>query len=418
MPGPTLLLVASTAVTPWERDVIRRLSEQARKRGFSLLGADTPENLRSALPEEMSQVDETVPLDVHDIHACRSWAAAHLGEFDAVATIRELSVLPTAWMAKELGLPGNAPEAVLRIRRKDLCRERLREVGLPQPRTARCHDLQEAEKFLRDCGAGPWVVKPRDGLAGIGVTVVHRAEELPGAVAKFSELPAVMDPLGPPDSFLVETYVEGQEYSAEGVMVGGEPQVLTLTRKGKGDGFLETSHRVPSGLPEARAAEAREAVARALTAVGITRGIFHVEFWNTPNGIVLGELHDRGGGDYIHALVEYSRPGLELYGMFLDDLLGRPPAPAPPATRSGRAEFVLPSAGRLVAVQGWDEVARHPAVLTSHLDCSPGDRLPPPTDSYTRPAVFVVGGDTAEEADALARDLASRVAFAVADHEV
>ncbi|MBW5422718.1 ATP-grasp domain-containing protein, partial [Streptomyces sp. BG9H] len=353
----TLLLVANTAPTPWERDVIRRLSEQARGRGLAILGVDTPDNLRTALPEEQSRVDETVALDVHDVHACRSWAADRRGAFDAVATIRELSVLPAAWMARELGLPGNDPEAVLRIRCKDLCRERLREAGLPQPLTARCRDLREAERFLAESGAGPWVVKPRDGLAGIGVSVVRGAADLPAAVAKFSELPSVMDPLGPPDSFLIETYVEGEEYSAEGVLVDGKPEVLTLTRKGKSEGFLETSHRVPSGLPETRDKEAREAVARALTAVGITRGIFHVEFWNTPEGIVLGELHDRGGGDYIHALVEHSRPGLELYGRLLDDLLGNAPGLVPPVTRAARVQFLFPPTGRLRAVHGWDELA-------------------------------------------------------------
>ncbi|MBW5420222.1 ATP-grasp domain-containing protein [Streptomyces sp. BG9H] len=416
MPEATLLVMGSTASTPWGRDQIRRLSTQARQRGLRLLGADTQDNLAAA-GSEQPPMDETVSLDVHDVRACRAWAADNRGRIVAAATIRELSVLPTAWVARDLGLVGNDPEAVLRIRRKDECRQRLRQAGFPQPLTAECHDVREAERFLRETGTGPWVVKPRDGLAGIGVTVVNGSDDLAGAVAKFDTLPAAMKPLGRPHSFLVETYVEGDEYSAEGVVTGGRPQVLALTRKGKGEGFVETSHRMPAGLDPATDAAAREAVERALTTVGITHGVFHVEFWVTASGIVLGELHDRGGGDFIHALVEHVRPGLTLYGMLLDDLLGRPPQPVPPATRAACAQFVLAPPGRLRSVHGWDEVAAHPSVIASHLQLAVGDTVPEAADSYTRPAVFVVGTDSPKDLDDLVSSLSARVVFETVKQE-
>ncbi|MFF2009334.1 ATP-grasp domain-containing protein [Streptomyces sp. NPDC058195] len=410
MPEATLLIVGSTASTPWGRDQISRLSAQARQRGLRVMGADTPGNLAVAGGEQ-PRMDETVELDVHDVRACRAWATDHEAGIAAVATIRELSVLPTAWMARVRDIAGNDPEAVLRVRRKDVCRQRLREAGFPQPSTAVCHNAAEAERFLRTTGPGPWVVKPRDGLAGIGVTVVHGPAELGAALAKFEDLPPAISPLGRPDSFLAETYVEGDEYSAEGVVIDGRPQVLALTRKGKGEGFVETSHRIPSGLDPATAAEAREAVGRALTAVGITRGIFHVEFWSTAAGIVLGELHDRGGGDYIHALVERTRPGFSLYGAFLDDLLGHAPQPVPPAAGAACAQFVLAPPGRLRAVHGWEEVAAHPSVFASHLQVAVGDTVPEATDSYTRPAVFAAGADSPEELDALVSALTARITF-------
>ncbi|PZT72281.1 MULTISPECIES: ATP-grasp domain-containing protein [unclassified Streptomyces] len=410
-----LLVLGCTANTPWGRDQIHRLTDQARQRGLQVWGADTQANL-TAGGDDQPRMDHTVPLDVHDVGACRVWAAKHRDHIAAVATIRELSVLPAAWTAHDLGLAGNDPQAVLRIRRKDVCRDHLRRAGFPQPLTAECHNLTQAERFLRETGDGPWVVKPRDGLAGIGVTVVDKAADLAGAVAKFDHLPAAMGPLGKPRSFLVETYVDGDEYSAEGVMIGGRPQVLALTRKGKGDGFVETSHRMPSGLDNVTDAEARVAVAQALTTVGITHGIFHVEFWVTGFGIVLGELHDRGGGDYIHALVERTRPGFSLYGTLLDDLLGRPARPLPPFAGAACARFLLAAApGRLRAVHGWDEATTHPSVIASHLQYAVGDIVPEATDSYTRPAVLVAGTDKPEDLDALIASLSARVTFDTAE---
>lgn len=413
MPDVTLLVMGSTAMTPWGRDQIRRLSRQARRRGARLLGADTPENLRAAPEEQHSLVDDVVELDVHDPAACRAWAARTRPRVDAVLTIRELSVLPTAVVCDELGLRGNTPEAVTLIRNKDLCRQRLREAGFAQPLTELCKDAADAERFMDGTGPGPWIVKPRDGLASIGVSRVDRPEQLAGALAKFAAPPAAMGSLPPSPYFLVETYVEGEEYSAEGVVTGGVPRVLALTRKGMAHGFVEVSQRVPAGLDAATASAAGEAVAGALTAAGVRHGVFHVEFWVTAAGIVLGELHDRGGGDYIHALVEHTRPGLELYGTLVDDLLGRGAGPLPGAAGAARAEFLVAPPGRLRAVRGWDEIGRHPAVIAAHLQVAPGDTIGAAKDSYTRSAVFVAGGDSPDDIDALVTGLASGVVFDV-----
>ncbi|MFF2009329.1 ATP-grasp domain-containing protein [Streptomyces sp. NPDC058195] len=409
---------------------MKRLSEQARRRDLRLVGADTAARLAQDTPQERAVFDETVELDVRDARACRAWAAGQKG-LDAVVTIAELSVLPAAEIAQELGLPGNDPDAVRGIRYKDRCRRLLREAGFVQPESALCDGLEEARRFVQQTAPGPWVVKPRDGLASIGVCVVHDPEDLPAAVALASRATFMEEVTSPADGtpgsvrdsgraaretfpFLVETYVSGAEYSAEGVFVGGTPLVLGLTRKLVTSGFISTSQRMPSGLDQATASAAQDTVARALTATGITHGAFHVELWVTDRGIVLGEFHIRTGGDFIHALVEHTRPGLEFYGMHLDDLLGNTPGPVPPVTRAARVQFLFPPAGRLRAVHGWDALTHHPAVLNADLMVSEGDVIPQTADSFTRAGVFVVGGATAEEVDTLAESLVAQLDFETA----
>jgi formate-dependent phosphoribosylglycinamide formyltransferase (GAR transformylase) len=166
-------------------------------------------------------------------------------------------------------------------------------------------------------------------------------------------------------------------------------------------------------LDQETAGAAAEAVAAALVAAGVSRGIFHVEFWVTDDGIVLGELHDRPGGDYLHALVEYTRPGLELYGTLVDDLLDREVQPIPEPRGAAGAVFVLCPPGRLRAVHRWSEVSAHPSVLAADLQVRAGDVVEPVTDSFGRHGVFVVGADDGREVDRLMAQLESEVVFDV-----
>jgi hypothetical protein len=215
------------------------------------------------------------------------------------------------------------------------------------------------------------------------------------------DIPPALGKLGSSAPFLVETFISGREYSAEGICTSGAPQVLAITEKFTTDSFVEIGHRVPAGLDNATAREARATVELAVSAVGITRGIFHVEFWITENGIILGELHARPGGDFIHALVEHSRPGLELYGTLIDDLLNRDSPAFPKQTAAAGVEYLILPPGRVRSIQGWDTIPQDQSVIAAHLEVRPGDPVHPVASSADRHGVVVVEAPTRGEVDAV-----------------
>jgi hypothetical protein len=59
-------------------------------------------------------------------------------------------------------------------------------------------------------------------------------------------------------------------------------------------------HTLPAELPEADGARIRACVEAALRALELRVGAFHVEPWLTQDTVVLGEVHGRYGGDWIH----------------------------------------------------------------------------------------------------------------------
>src|SRR5438067_194504 len=89
--------------------------------------------------------------------------------------------------------------------------------------------------------------------------------------------------------FLIEEFQSGTEYSAEGVFVEAQPQVITLTTKHlmeEADCFIERGHVIPALLPEPVSRRARQVVEAALRALGLVYGVFHVEFWIDGDRIV------------------------------------------------------------------------------------------------------------------------------------
>jgi biotin carboxylase len=171
---------------------------------------------------------------------------------------------------------------------------------------------------------------------------------------------------------------------------------------------------MPADLPAEVQHDIEETVGRALQTLGVCFGLFHVELWLTDDGIVLGELHGRLGGDYIHRLLAFAIPGVAMFGRVMDDALGRPSPPFDGrCVRGAATRYLTPPPGRVLAIEGWDEASAHPAVIVHELRVGPGDTIVPPRSSDDRVGALVVGGDTAREAGQLADRLAASVRFVV-----
>jgi biotin carboxylase len=401
--SPTLLFVGGARPLSFSLDMATEALAQAAARGLRVHVTNTAEVL-AATEDVVGKAAARSTVDILKPGVSAAWAKAPDREhFDAVYALQELAQVAVAETAEAIGAPGNPPEAVHRVRTKDACREALAAAGFPQPVVRLCADEADAEAFLRE-HAGPWIVKPRDAMGSVGVSLVTGAAQLSAAIALL------------PDAkpFLAEQFVDGPEFSVEGVFLGGAPKVLAVTAKEKVPPpfFVETGHVLPAPLPDARRREIEAAVSAALTTLGLRTGGFHVELWLTPGGIVLGEVHGRFGGDWIHRMLAHAIPGLELYGLVFDDMLGRPVTGVPlEPSRGAAVRYLTPPPGRLAAVEGWEQVLAHPAVLHAELSVGPGDEIRPLHRSGDRVGFVVVGAGTPEAASALAADLADSVKF-------
>jgi biotin carboxylase len=417
-----LLLVGGASPAPG-RDCL----DQAGRRGMPVCLADTAAHL-AASPDLTARAADVIELPFHDVEACAAWAreAGQAREFIGVYGFRELAMESVAAIAEVLGLPGTGLATARLLRDKSQCRQALREHGFRQPPSALCAAADEAIAFVSATPPGPWIIKPATAQGSVGISLIHDAAQVDGALehlvasyrdfARDASLPGSVV-ASARAGFLVEGFQRGAEYSVEGVCVDGVPRVLAITEKltTGAPHFVETGHTMPAELGAATETRVTETVRRALRALGLQWGVFHVECWIDGAEVILGELHNRPGGDHIHTMVQHVT-GIELHGVVFDQMLGRQSATSRWRPSRGAAiRFLTPPPGRVTAVRGWDRVRADPRVITGHLGLAPGDLVGPLTSYLDRSSYVVVSGPTRQAAADTARDLCAAIAVDTRD---
>ncbi|MYV97194.1 ATP-grasp domain-containing protein, partial [Streptomyces sp. SID3343] len=241
---------------------------------------------------------------------------------------------------------------------------------------------------LRVAGAGalgwPLVVKPAEQGGSWGVSVVEGPGELAAAVAAASRYTvATPHGLALDSRVLLQSYVPGEEYSADTVVCDGVAYAMPVVRKDttRGRYRVETGHTCPAGLPPEPTLAVQHTAARAALAVGVRNGIAHTEL-KIPPGTdrpVVIETGARLPGDNICEIVE-AATGISEAEAYLRAVTGRPPRPAPAREGTAVIRFLLPEhSGVLEEVFVPEIPGTH-----SEIHLRPGDFVPEPTDSSGR----------------------------------
>ncbi|QBD76787.1 ATP-grasp domain-containing protein [Ktedonosporobacter rubrisoli] len=398
--------------------------QQAQMRGLRVWMLDTEQNLAQA-PAVVAKADRVTALPFRDLTVCQEWARMQQEESSllGVFPLSEYAVEAAAVIAQALHLPGNAPEVMSVVRHKDRCRQVLRELGFPQPSSALCKNLAEAQDFAASHAPGPWIIKPPAEGGSIGVSLVRTTADWEPALRHLLQFPQTesgtrnTQHLTLPSPFLVECFQQGQEFSVEGAFVAGKPQVLAITHKitTQAPHFIEIGHTMPADLPSNLSQHIRQTVVNALLAVGMRWGLFHVECWVNGDQVVLGEIHGRSGGDNIHLMTELVT-GLDMFGLALDDLLDTSSINPESwqLTRQGAAmRYFSAAPGRVTAIYGLSEAAADPACVKAFCTLRVGDESSYIASSLDRHGYVLATGATASTAAATAERLRQQISIEV-----
>ena len=232
------------------------------------------------LPEEMdAHRSYRKSIDFRNIPGSVDWITQYHAEhpLSAVLSVDDSATQLAAVVSAQLGLPSNDPRAAEAARDKFVMRSMLSAAGVKCPAfrlVARDDDVTEVARQT----SYPAVVKPRRMSGSRGVIRVDTAAELAAALTRVR---AILASEAEADAtILIEDYLPGAEVAVEGVVAGGEVQILAIFDKPdplEGPFFEETIYVTPSRLSPLVQERIAAETAAAAAALGLRNGPIHAE---------------------------------------------------------------------------------------------------------------------------------------------
>ena len=319
-----------------------------------------------------AEADEFVCIDLKDTARLIDYARylQQNGGLDAVFTAATDFSAAVAAIAAACGLRGHTLEAALNATDKVRMRECFRKAGVPSPAfieltaadLAAPADIIGAQSsaptdsFVAadnlpygDAGAAtadalerrlgelagcfPLVVKPVDNMGARGCSLVKNLSELRKAAAtalQYSRSGRV----------IVEEYIEGSEFSIEGLVFGGRLYITALADRHIffPPYFIEMGHTIPSDCPQAIADEVISVFEHGVHALGLTDGAVKGDILVRNGKAFVGEIAARLSGGYMSGWTVPYSCGLDITAAALTLALGG----SPRLHTCGKDSFVIP----------------------------------------------------------------------------
>ncbi|HCG21152.1 ATP-grasp domain-containing protein [Odoribacter splanchnicus] len=213
-------------------------------------------------------------------------------KIDGILTTSDYPVNIVARISRMLGLSAMSPGVAEICTNKYLQRTLFSKNGIRTPFFRLC----ENTAHLSGLTDFPYVVKPVDSSASRGVVRVNNAKELSDAfhlALTYSRSKKV----------LVESFIEGREFSVETYTQKGKTDIIAITEKliiGEDYGaFVEDTHIEPARLTKEEDALIRMEVIRAIQVSGLDNSPSHTEVKLSSGEPYIIEIACRLGGDYI-----------------------------------------------------------------------------------------------------------------------
>ncbi len=321
---------------------------------------------------------------------------------DAIVTAAtDKPLVMMARIAEKYGFPFFSVETAKWSTDKFQMKQRFLEGGVPCAKGRLVKSAEETADMVY-----PVIVKPRDNSGSRGVKLCRSKEELEASMSEAFEVSRL-------DTVLVEEFIEGQEYSIEGLHYDGKNEVIQFTEK-KTTEFpynVELGHKQPAYLSEEQKGAIREIVANIGKALRFENCPSHTELKINDRGIFVIETSPRLGGDYITSVLVPLSTGINMEDQLLHIALGQEvDTHTGRSNRASGVSFLNLPCGKVTAIDSAiNEVGSWPNVSSFAFRFTGGDEIHPITSSLNRYGQFIVRGESRIMVDTLIADYEERI---------
>ena len=320
----------------------------------------------------------------------------------AVSFCSEVGMTLAAKIREEFNLPGVKLDLCERLLDKAVQRKIWTEKGVPGPEWEVCRDMEEALNVIHQFKL-PVIIKPTDSSGSRGVTKIEslndNLQEIILRAFQFSKSGKV----------IVESYMDGTEFTVEVFAIDGIIHVLAITEKKKVEGTRGTVARelATPDRPQNVISAIGNTVIAAFKAIDYVDGPGHAEIILMNNGFVgLVEVAGRGGGFMVFNKFVPAVSGVNIARLTALQSVGIPVGQIEKKKKAAVLRFFPSRPGTLTSINGFEEsnkivgVESEPFVqIGDHFDraIADGDRMGYILSTADTPALAQDLADAAEK---------------------
>jgi biotin carboxylase len=377
---------------------------EARSAGLKVIAIDANPNA-----EGFADADYILNMDLNDHNAI----ITELNNLDkniqgAVSFVSEAGMLLASYIRDAFNLPGIGSELCRRFIDKGIQRRIWSEKGVLGPAWKVFSEKEEAFNAISSFDL-PFIIKPTDSSGSRGVTKIEsREDDISDAIIRAFEFSRSGE-------IIIETYMDGVEFTVEIFAVDGVMNILAMTEKKKVQGTRGTvaSELATPDRPRKIISEIAKTVLDAFHALDYKDGPGHAEVILKKDGSVgLIEVAARGGGFMVFEGLVPAVSGINLARLTAIQAVGLPVGMFAINQKYSVLRFFPSMPGVLLAITGFEKANLIAGVKASSL-VKVGDRFQQATSDGDRLGYILSCADTPKKARELADEAESFIHFSI-----
>lgn len=342
------------------------------------------------------------------------------GCIHGVMTIANDVPLTVASVAERFSLPGHRVASARLAVDKLLMKDAFRAAGVACPDYWVVESIVDLRDLIAHERLSQFVLKPLDGRGARGVLILDSSDDLEwawGESSSWSDRPAL----------LVERFVPGLQISSESFLLEGTAYTPALAERNydRLEQFrpfaIEDGGTIPALIDDGLRRRIDRLIEAGAAALGVREGIIKGDLVITPDGTpLIIELALRLSGGWFASDQIVAATGVNLVEAVIKQAMGEPVAPVDLTPRRKAATAIRywwPRPGRIVAIEGQDDVAASAGVLRWGLFRRVGDVHPIVRSHPDRFGYVLVSGENREHALARLDNAMARLRVVIAGDE-
>jgi biotin carboxylase len=361
--------------------------KKAKEMGLRVITAD-----KNPQSEGFQYADHYEIVSTHDSEALLNIAQKY--RVEGVMTLStEIAVVPTAYVAERLHLPGLTVDVARKATNKYLMRKAFKENDVPCPEfylIKNSKDLKDVGNFLRF----PLMVKPTTGYASKGIQKVQNKKALERAFHSARNESS-------DGSVLVEEFIQGREVGGESFTVNGETCMIYITNKKltKPPQYIPLGHTLPCMLKEEIIENIKGIVKKGIKALGVRNGPVNFDIMVTRKGPKVLEMGARLGGNCLPIIVSI-HSGIDTIRESIKLALGKKPDIHEKQNRPvGVRLLTSKSAGTIKHIAGIEELKKKRDVIDVHFTYNIGDTIHKLSSGVDKIGYLIIYGENVNEVE-------------------